>query len=161
MLLSPVLPPPVAANSRAHHRNIRPVTSAATLAQLEEAFSVEAVTKEFFNQYAALFGDIDAALQKLAAKDKTIGDEFKEKHVSTVDFAKKLMGQIVFLYFIQKKGWLGVAKGQDWGTGPRDFLRRLVSSSPLPSDNPSPVGRERVAEEIGRASCRERVLASV
>ncbi len=104
-----------------------------TLAQLEEAFSVEAVTKEFFIQYARLFGDIDAALQKLAAKDKTIGSEFKEKHVSTVDFAKKLMGQIVFLYFLQKKGWLGVAKGQDWGTGPHDFLRRLAGS-PLPSD---------------------------
>src|SRR5439155_3936678 len=97
-----------------------------TLAQLEDAFSVEAVTKEFFNQYAALFGDVNAALEKLAAKDKTIGDEFKRKHVSTVDFAKKLMGQIVFLYFLQKKGWLGVEKGTDWGTGPHDFLRRLA-----------------------------------
>ena len=97
-----------------------------TLAQLEDAFSVEAVTKEFFNQYAELFGEIQAALEKLAAKDKTIGNEFKDKNVSTVDFAKKLMGQIVFLYFLQKKGWLGVAKGQDWGTGPHDFLRRLA-----------------------------------
>lgn len=97
-----------------------------TLAQIEDAFSVEAVTKEFFNQYAALFGDIESALKKLAAKDKTIGNEFKKKHVSTVDFAKKLMGQIVFLYFLQKKGWLGVEKGKDWGTGPYDFLRRLA-----------------------------------
>lgn len=97
-----------------------------TLAKLEEAFSVEAVTKEFFIQYASLFGDIDAALQKLAAKDPVIGKEFKAKNVSTVDFAKKLMGQIVFLYFLQKKGWLGVAKGQDWGTGSHDFLRRLA-----------------------------------
>ncbi len=80
-----------------------------TLAQLEGAFSVEAVTKEFFNQYAQLFGQIQAALDKLAAKDKTIGNEFKEKNVSTVDFAKKLMGQIVFLYFLQKKGWLAAA----------------------------------------------------
>lgn len=100
-----------------------------TLAQLEEAFSVEAVTKEFFNQYAALFGDIEAALQKLAAKDPVIGREFKAKGVSTVDFAKKLMGQIVFLYFLQKKGWLGVAKGQNWGAGPHDFLRRLVEQA--------------------------------
>jgi len=108
-----------------------------TLAQLEEAFSVEAVTKEFFNQYAALFSGIEAALQKIAAKDPTIGKEFKAKNVSTVDFAKKLMGQIVFLYFLQKKGWLGVAKGQDWGTGPHDFLRRLVgqASSQSPGVN--------------------------
>src|SRR5213594_3984438 len=97
-----------------------------TLAQIEDAFSVEAVTKEFFNKYAELFGEIHKALDKLAAKDKTIGHEFKAKNVSTVDFAKKLMGQIVFLYFLQKKGWLGVAKGQDWGTGPHDFLRRLA-----------------------------------
>ena len=89
-----------------------------TLAQIEEAFSVEAVTKEFFNQYAALFGDIEAALQKLAAKDKAIGNEFKAKNVSTVDFAKKLMGQIVFLYFLQKKGWLGVDEGQGLGHWP-------------------------------------------
>jgi hypothetical protein len=97
-----------------------------TLAELEDAFSVEAVTKEFFIQYASLFGEIDASLQKLSAKDKTISSEFKKKNVNTVDFAKKLMGQIVFLYFLQKKGWLGVAKGRDWGTGPHDFLRRLV-----------------------------------
>jgi len=97
-----------------------------TLAQLEDAFSVEAVTKEFFNKYAELFGQVETALRKLADKDETIGDEFRKREVSTVDFAKKLMGQIVFLYFLQKKGWLGVAKGQDWGTGPHDFLRRLA-----------------------------------
>jgi type I restriction-modification system DNA methylase subunit len=96
------------------------------LADIEEAFSVEAVTKEFFKKYAELFGKIHMALEELVAKDKTIRDEFKAKGVNTVDFAKKLMGQIVFLYFLQKKGWLGVPKGQDWGTGPHDFLRRLV-----------------------------------
>lgn len=97
-----------------------------TLAHLEDAFSVEAVTKEFFNKYAELFGGLQTALEKLAAKDKAIGDEFKKKSVNTVDFAKKLLGQIVFLYFLQKKGWLGVEKGKDWGTGPHDFLRRLA-----------------------------------
>ena len=40
---------------------------------------------------------------------------FQAKGVQTVDFAKKLMGQIVFLYFLQKKGWLGVAQGKDVG----------------------------------------------
>lgn len=97
-----------------------------TLAQMEEAFSVEAVTKEFFGKYAERFDDIHAALDKMVAKDKTLRNEFKEKNVSTVDFAKKLLGQVVFLYFLQKKGWLGVEKGKDWGTGPRDFLRRMA-----------------------------------
>ncbi|MBI2848611.1 MAG: Eco57I restriction-modification methylase domain-containing protein [Chloroflexi bacterium] len=96
------------------------------LADIEEAFSVEAVTKEFFTKYAELFEEIHKALDKLVAEDKTIGDQFTAKGVKTVDFAKKLMGQIVFLYFLQKKGWLGVAEGQDWGSGPRDFLRRMA-----------------------------------
>jgi type I restriction-modification system DNA methylase subunit len=97
-----------------------------TLPQLEEAFSVEAVTKEFFKKYAELFEEIKAALDKIAKKDARIGTEFSRKQVRTADFAKKLMGQIVFLYFIQKKGWLGVEKAKDWGTGPHDFLRRLA-----------------------------------
>lgn len=97
------------------------------LANIEEAFSVEAVTKEFFTKYAELFEQINKALMKLVEKDKAIREEFKAKGVKTVDFAKKLMGQIVFLYFLQKKGWLGVEKGNDWGTGPRDFLRRLAN----------------------------------
>jgi type I restriction-modification system DNA methylase subunit len=97
-----------------------------TLAPIEEAFSVEAVTKEFFKKYAELFAEIQNALDKLAKKDPAIAKEFDKKNVRTADFAKKLMGQIVFLYFIQKKGWLGVEKGKDWGTGPHDFLRRLA-----------------------------------
>jgi len=96
------------------------------LSDIENAFSVEAVSKEFFIKYAKLFGEVNEALDKLLAKDKTIRNEFTKKNVKTVDFAKKLMGQIVFLYFLQKKGWLGVSLGQDWGTGPRDFMRRLV-----------------------------------
>lgn len=100
-----------------------------TLSQIEEAFSVEAVTKEFFGKYAELFGDINAALERMVAKDKTLRDEFTAKGVNTVDFAKKLMGQIVFLYFLQKKGWLGVEKSKDWGTGPRDFLRRMANGA--------------------------------
>ena len=35
------------------------------------------------------------------------------------------MGQIVFLYFLQKKGWFGVDKGQKWGSGSKHFLREL------------------------------------
>ena len=96
-----------------------------TLAHIKDAFSVEAVTKEFFGQYKALFLDLKDQLDDLAKKDKAIGAEFAAKKVSTADFAKKLMGQIVFLYFLQKKGWLGVSKGGDWGDGPHNFLRRL------------------------------------
>ena len=43
-----------------------------TLADIEEAFSVEAVTKEFFTKYAQLFGEIHKALEVLIEKDKAI-----------------------------------------------------------------------------------------
>lgn len=105
------------------------------MADIEEAFSVEAVTKEFFTKYAELFGDIYKALDKLIEKDKVVRDQFKAKNVNTIDFAKKLMGQIVFLYFLQKKGWLGVAKNEEWGTGPRNFLRTLANGNCGKYDN--------------------------
>lgn len=98
-----------------------------SLSSIEDAFSVEAVTKEFFLKYAELFNQINDALGIILEKDKTIRGEFSAKQIKTEDFAKKLMGQIVFLYFLQKKGWLGVEKGKDWGTGPHDFMRRLAN----------------------------------
>ncbi|MCG3204912.1 MAG: hypothetical protein KCHDKBKB_01629 [Elusimicrobia bacterium] len=105
------------------------------LAQIEDAFSVEAVTKEFFEQYKALFLDLADEIEVLMKRDKTIRDEFASKNVSTADFAKKLMGQIVFLYFLQKKGWLGVSKGCDWGDGPHNFLRHLLDGKFGPHKN--------------------------
>ena len=104
-------------------------TDPPTLAQIEEAFSVESVTKEFFNEYARLFKITNEALTQELNRHPTIHADFEAKGISTVDFAKKLLGQIVFLYFIQKKGWLGVAKGGNWGEGPRNYLRLLADQA--------------------------------
>ncbi len=104
-------------------------TTNPTLSQVEEAFSVESVTKEFFTQYAALFTSTQEALDAIVKKDGALRADFTTKKVSTADFTKKLLGQIVFLYFIQKKGWLGVAKGGKWGDGPRAFMRQLVTQA--------------------------------
>jgi type I restriction-modification system DNA methylase subunit len=38
------------------------------------------------------------------------------------------MGQIVFLYFVQKKGWLGVRPNENWGTGDQGYLRSLFET---------------------------------
>ena len=100
-----------------------------TLSQIEEAFSVEAVTKEFFAQYTELFSATQAALDALVKKDAILRADFLLKKVFTSEFCKKLLGQIVFLYFLQKKGWLGVPKGGAWGDGPRHFMRLLVERS--------------------------------
>ena len=95
------------------------------LAELEEAFNIETVTKEFFTEYRNLFLRVKEALDVIVAKDATIKNNFAQNGVNAVDFAKKLLGQIVFLYFLQKKGWFGVAKDAAWGTGSKQFLREL------------------------------------
>ena len=96
-----------------------------TLAELEEAFNIETVTKEFFLKYRDLFIRTKEALDKVVESDPRITKDFQAKHVNTVDFAKKLLGQIVFLYFLQKKGWFGVGRDADWGDGSKQFLREL------------------------------------
>lgn len=78
------------------------------LDEIEAAFSVEKVTKDFFEQYKNKYYDLKEYLEKDEAfinESLVLGfevDKFSEQ------FAKKLMGQLAFLYFLQKKGWLGV-----------------------------------------------------
>lgn len=75
-----------------------------TLDALEEAFSVEAVTRQFYIAYHDKYLELKEYLEGNAdfmAEAQTHG-------FTSEQFTKKLMGQIVFLYFIQKKGWLGV-----------------------------------------------------
>jgi len=96
-----------------------------TLKQLEEAFNIETVTKEFFLKYRELFIRTKEALDKVVEQNATVKADFDAKGVDTVNFAKKLLGQIVFLYFLQKKGWFGVKRDAEWGTGSKHFLREL------------------------------------
>ncbi len=96
-----------------------------TLAELEQAFDIETVTKEFFREYRNLFLRTKEELDKVVKKDLKIKAEFDDKGVDTVNFAKKLLGQIIFLYFLQKKGWFGVGRDDDWGAGSKNFLREL------------------------------------
>ena len=83
---------------------IRDNDSQPTLAEMEDAFSVEAVTKEFFDLYCEKFYQLVEYLES----NEAFKGESERCGFSTEQFAKKLMGQIVFLYFLQKKGWLGV-----------------------------------------------------
>ena len=101
-----------------------------SLSELEKAFSVEVVTRQFYQDYKGLFGKLTVELERIIEKDSKIKKEFKDKSIDTANFAKKLLGQIVFLYFLQKKGWLGVGKDdkgdfKSWGTGPKNFLRQI------------------------------------
>jgi hypothetical protein len=65
-----------------------------TLEALEDVFSVEPVTEEFFEAYKyALDNVIVPSLPKSASQDK--------KH----SFAQLLLSRIIFVYFLQRKGW--------------------------------------------------------
>lgn len=97
------------------------------LEDIEDAFSIENVTKEFFDKYKSLFLDLKEAIDELIETDKKVFDEFKLKNINSVDFAKKIMGQLVFIYFLQKKGWLGISDDNKYGTGPKNFLNKLFN----------------------------------
>ena len=109
---------------------------------IEDAFNVEALSKEFFGKYKAQyeafvnymvdpangmrqdFIDTDFDQTGMAA-DKIRNRE--EKPIR--DYVKKLLGRIVFLHFLQKKGWLGVPAGKEWGRGDRDFMLHLFENA--------------------------------
>src|SRR5690606_1784636 len=92
-----------------------------TIEELEAAFSIEKVTDEFFNQYKDLY----IKLYEHFENDERLISELNKSGIDNNRFTKKLLGQIVFLYFLQKKGWLGVAKNERWRTGKKRFLQEL------------------------------------
>ncbi len=92
-----------------------------TIEELEAAFSIEKVTDEFFNQYKDLY----IKLYEHFENDNKVKAAIREAGIDNARFTKKLLGQIVFLYFLQKKGWLGVAQNEKWGTGKKRFVQEL------------------------------------
>ena len=111
-----------------------------TLDKIESAFSVDNVSIEFFKKYKELFIRLKKSIDELIESDNKIKTEFLEKNVDSISFSKKLLGQIVFLYFLQKKGWLGVTKNSSgnfnkWGSGPKNFLRQLFNKNILDYNN--------------------------
>lgn len=95
------------------------------VSEIEEAFNVEKVSKEFFVNYKELYLQLTENLKNIRENEPSqrINTEFTLKSIKDSDFCKKLMGQLVFLYFIQKKGWLGVKRDAKWGEGDKNFLR--------------------------------------
>ena len=84
------------------------------LNDLREAFSVDALSDEFFDEYHIHY---DRIVAELARQGKT-GAVYH-------DYVKKLMGRIVFLHFLQKKGWL---------CGDTNFMLNTFSQSNRRSD---------------------------
>jgi len=125
----------VGSNEKSHTAQSRLVNilandeQAPTLKEIENAFDIETVTKEFFLKYRELFLRTKEELDHVVKKDPKVKADFEAKGVDTVNFAKKLLGQIVFLYFLQKKGWFGAGRDAAWGYGSKHFLRELFKKT--------------------------------
>ncbi len=84
------------------------------LEDLKDAFSVDSLSDEFFKEYHRHYDTIIDYLVKnanLEVKDSILHD-----------YVKKMMGRIVFLHFLQKKGWLN---------DDTNYLKNLFFMQPL------------------------------
>lgn len=87
---------------------------------LKTAFSVEALSDEFFDRYREQYADF---IQYITGKRFVkVGSKWEEKRLSEPnaalmgafdynekkirDYVKKMMGRITFLHFLQRKGWM-------------------------------------------------------
>lgn len=83
------------------------------LKHITAAFSVERLNKEFFKEYKQQYGIFLSEL----------GEDKKENR----DYVKKLLGRLVFIQFLQKKGWMGVPiTSQGWKDGDKNYFLNLV-----------------------------------
>ena len=110
---------------------------------IEDAFNVEALSNEFFGKYKS---EYDSFVEYITGKryvkkggkyveaqthapHPTLYPAFGGNDKLVRDYVKKLLGRIVFLHFLQKKGWLGVPAGKDWGDGDRSFMLHLFENA--------------------------------
>ena len=96
------------------------------LTNLEEAFSVEALSKKFFVQYTSVYKEFVNNITE--NKSRLILFKGNNPEKSARDFVKKMMGRMVFLYFLQKKGWMGCKT--KWKDGKEQFMLELFKSAP-------------------------------
>jgi type IIS restriction endonuclease len=121
---------------------------------IEEAFNVEALSQEFFGKYKAQYeafvnymvGPANGMRQDFIDThfdhSSMTADKIRDREEKPIrDYVKKLLGRIVFLHFLQKKGWLGVPTGKEWGEGDRDFMLKLF-------ENASPEQKENFLDEV-------------
>ncbi|MHB8580002.1 MAG: Eco57I restriction-modification methylase domain-containing protein [Ignavibacteriaceae bacterium] len=100
---------------------------------LIQAFSVEKLTKEFFKKYKEHYelfcGNLAGSTYRKSVFNIPLHKDKKENSKAEKpirDFVKLLLGRIVFLHFLQKKGWLGCpSRLNDWKDGDHQFLHNL------------------------------------
>lgn len=85
--------------------------AAAWVSAWAEAFNVEKVTRRFYTDYAAEFERLRATIRPLKSEDQKM-------------FTQALMNRLMFLRFIERKGWLTAPGGE----GSKDYLRLLFQA---------------------------------
>ena len=121
--------------------------SGLTLKDVTKAFSVEALSKRFFNEYKEKYEDVVEyvtgkrvvksgskwEMQTTHAPNRKIMAQFAafaDPEKAVRDYVKKLMGRLVFIQFLQKKGWMGVpANDSAWKNGDKDFVQNLFKNT--------------------------------
>ena len=109
-----------------------------------DCFDVEPLSNEFFEKYREHYADLVEYIsgkrfvkkggkfveEKTKNANGAFKDAFSGDDKAVRDYVKKMMGRLVFLQFLQKKGWLGVEEGKPWGTGDRNFIFNLFKNAP-------------------------------
>lgn len=120
--------------------------SSLNLKDLTKAFSVDAVSDMFFDDYKKQYEDIIQYVtgKRMVKKGNKWEEEIKNEPCEEImqefshfpnpekavrDYVKKLMGRLVFLQFLQKKGWLGVSVNAEWGSGDSEFIQNLFAQT--------------------------------
>ena len=120
--------------------------SALDLKAITKAFSVEALSDLFFKEYKKQYEDIiefvtGKRMVKVANKweEQVTGQpcrkimqefsHFADAEKAVRDYVKKLMGRLVFIQFLQKKGWMGCSAGEAWNDGDKEFVQNLFANT--------------------------------
>lgn len=88
---------------------------------LKIAFSVEALSDEFFDKYREQYADF---IQYATGK-RTLLHAFGHNEKKIRDYVKKMMGRITFLHFLQRKRWM---------CGDLNYMLHMFEKSPYKND---------------------------
>ena len=102
---------------------------------LKTAFSVEALSNEFFDRYREQYADFIQYVtgkrvvksgskwieREVSAPNATFMHAFGNDEKRIRDYIKKMMGRITFLHFLQRKGWLN---------GDLNYMQNMFEQSP-------------------------------
>jgi hypothetical protein len=110
---------------------------------LRKRFSIEVLSDEFFEEFDKLYSSAPyqncapGFIEEFEANPDML-EPFLDKSQEAIekqkkpmrDYVKKLMGRLVFMQFLQKKGWLGVpAESVGWKDGNEHFLQDIFKAS--------------------------------